>query len=59
MTNVSRWRLPAISGVCLGVVVLLRGGLQAIFVPVWEGPDEPAHASRIAAFASFPFDRLS
>jgi len=38
----------------LAAVVVLRLGFHALFVPVWEGPDEPFHASRVVASARGP-----
>ncbi len=38
----------------LAAVVVLRLVFHALFVPVWEGPDEPFHASRVVASARDP-----
>ena len=38
----------------LAAAVVLRFGFHAVFVPVWEGPDEPFHASRVVASALDP-----
>lgn len=39
----------------LFALVVVRLVLQALFVPSFEGPDEPYHLARIAAFADRPF----
>ena len=46
----SRSRLLA----ALAVAVVLRLGFHAVFVPAWEGPDEPMHASRVLAAVRKP-----
>lgn len=38
----------------LAIGVVVRLGFHAAFVPVWEGPDEPFHASRVVASARDP-----
>jgi hypothetical protein len=41
--------------VALSVLVVARLALQALFVPAYEGPDEPGHLARAVAFADRPF----
>lgn len=39
----------------LTLVVLMRYGLHALFVPAYDGPDEPFHLARAFAFSRGPF----
>ena len=39
----------------LALLVVLRFAFHAIFVPAFEGPDEPAHLARVWSFAEEPF----
>ena len=41
--------------VALSIVVIIRLNVQALFVPAYEGPDEPLHLARVVAFADRPF----
>jgi len=42
------------SAALLAVLVVARFALHAVFLPVFEGPDEPFHLARAAAFADAP-----
>lgn len=39
----------------LAAAVILRLAFHVVFVPAFEGPDEPHHLARVQAFASGPF----
>jgi hypothetical protein len=39
----------------LATLVIARLAFHALFLPAYEGPDEPHHLGRIAAFADAPF----
>lgn len=39
----------------LAVLVIARMAFHALFLPAYEGPDEPHHLGRIVAFAEGPF----
>jgi hypothetical protein len=41
----------------LAVLAIGRLAFHAVFLPAYEGPDEPHHLGRIAAFADHPFRR--
>ena len=41
----------------LAVAVVLRMAVHALFLPAFEGPDEPYHLARALAFASAPLAR--
>lgn len=39
----------------LGILVVCRLCFHALFLPAYEGPDEPLHLGRISSFADHPF----
>lgn len=39
----------------LGILVICRLSFHAVFLPAYEGPDEPLHLSRISSFADHHF----
>jgi hypothetical protein len=41
----------------LAAAVVARMAFHAVFVPAFEGPDEPFHLARVLAFAGGPLDR--
>jgi hypothetical protein len=47
----------AMARVCLGLILLVAARMvfHAAYVPAYEGPDEPFHLSRAAAFTELPF----
>ena len=48
-------RLPAV----LAIAVVARMAFHAVFLPAFEGPDEPHHLARILAFARGPVRQAS